>query len=809
MKSLWLSALTRVALLSLLTLPTNVFAQQAPTPTPPGGVEEITVTARKRAEDIQDVPFAISAQTEEQLRAAGSKNVEDIALGLPSFSVQNLGPGQSQVAIRGISAGQIVRDQPGVKEQVGIYLDESVISLSLFTPDLDLFDLNRVEVLRGPQGTLFGSGSVSGTVRYITNQPNLDEMETTLEAGVNAVDGGGFGRDFKGAFSAPLIEGVLGVRAVAYKTYFPGFVDVLTPSGAEDSDANDGERQGLRLSLLWQPVDSVRLTPRVIYQEVETDGFNRVDNFNIFANSFNTGPGTLSQDLGRREQFRQLEEKFDDEFSLYDLTAEFDLTDQLTLTSVTSYSHRDIVQVRDATQLSGSITGQDGVFVAGGFPASVFTLDAPLDDVSDIDVFTQELRLAGDAQILSGFSWVFGGFYSDIDRDYGQSLFVDGFEAQTAAAGMGFQTEGPRAGTDVLFFSDIAFDFEQYSLFTEGTLKLTDQLEVTAGVRYFDFEEDRILDFDGLFATTTIGDEADTDSDGLNPRLILGYALTEDFKVTAQVSQGFRLGGVNDPLNAPVCNAQDFATFNGNPIFDDEEVTNYELGSKFGLFDGRVSVSAAAYYTDIKDLQANFDAGSCSSRVVLNIPDARSQGVELEVAGQLIENLDLGISGSVNNAELRSTLLVAGTGGVLQGAESGHRLPTVPRFQAAAVASYTLPQLINEYDGFLSASFQHVGDRVTRIEDTASETLNPVNLITTVGNPTVSSLTFDPELSSYNLVNLRTGVRGERWELAFFVNNVFDDRAELALDRERGGRARVGFLTNQPRTFGITTRVTF
>src|SRR5579864_7955085 len=131
--------------------------------------EEITVTARKREETIQDVPFSVAAPTEEVLRSRGVDSIEGVAANVAGFTVQNLGPGQSQVAMRGVSSGQIVRDQPGVKKQVGVYLDESVISLSLFTPDVDLFDLNRVEVLRGPQGTLFGSGSESGTVRYITN----------------------------------------------------------------------------------------------------------------------------------------------------------------------------------------------------------------------------------------------------------------------------------------------------------------------------------------------------------------------------------------------------------------------------------------------------------------------------------------------------------------------------------------------------------------------------------------------------------------------------------------------------------------
>jgi iron complex outermembrane receptor protein len=154
---------------------------------------EVTVTARKRAESLQDVPFAISARTEEALQAAGATNIEDISRNVAGLSVQNLGPGQSQVGLRGISGGAIIRDQPGVKEQVGVYMDESVISLSLFTPDLDLYDLNRVEVLRGPQGTLFGSGSLSGTVRYISNQPDLLDDYGSVEVGMSSVDEGDTG----------------------------------------------------------------------------------------------------------------------------------------------------------------------------------------------------------------------------------------------------------------------------------------------------------------------------------------------------------------------------------------------------------------------------------------------------------------------------------------------------------------------------------------------------------------------------------------------------------------------------------------
>ena len=173
---------------------------------PPRFTEEVTVTvtARKREENLQSVPFSVVAPTQQALRNRGAASIEDVSANVAGFSVQNLGPGQSQIAMRGVSAGQIVRDQPGVKEQVGVYLDESVISLSLFTPDLDLFDMSRIEVLRGPQGTLFGSGSLSGTVRYITNQPAIGVTEGAGEFGFSSLNGGGLGNNAKFAVNVPL-----------------------------------------------------------------------------------------------------------------------------------------------------------------------------------------------------------------------------------------------------------------------------------------------------------------------------------------------------------------------------------------------------------------------------------------------------------------------------------------------------------------------------------------------------------------------------------------------------------------------------
>src|SRR5687768_8666721 len=192
-------------------------------------LQAVTVTATLREQELAEVPFSVAAPTARDLRERGAENIEAIAVNVAGFSVQNLGPGQSQVAIRGASAGQIVRDQPGVKEQVGVYLDESVISLSLFTPDVDLFDMSRVEILRGPQGTLFGSGSLSGTVRYISNQPKLNTSESIGELSLSSISDGGMGGSAKAAINVPFGERAA-MRVAAFYTKYGGFIDAVQPT---------------------------------------------------------------------------------------------------------------------------------------------------------------------------------------------------------------------------------------------------------------------------------------------------------------------------------------------------------------------------------------------------------------------------------------------------------------------------------------------------------------------------------------------------------------------------------------------------
>ncbi|MGH9465594.1 MAG: TonB-dependent receptor [Thermoanaerobaculia bacterium] len=759
--------------------------------------EEITVTATKTGEvSIQDVPFSVVAQSEEVLRDRGAETIEDVAANVPGLTVQNLGPGQSQVAMRGVSAGQIARDQPGVKEQVGVYLDESVISLSLFTPDIDLFDMSRVEVLRGPQGTLFGSGSLTGTVRYITNQPEVGVSEQVGEFTLGVLTDGDFGGSAKVAANTPIGD-TAALRVAAYYTSYGGYTDAVQPNLSTNEDVNTGDRTGVRLTLRAEPSDRLTITPRILYQEIDMDGWNRVDIYNILGNPFTTSRPAV--DLDEREIFIQFDEPYTDEFLLADVNIEYDF-EEVTLTSVTSYSDRDILVVRDATALTGSITGG-----SIGLPEEVYTLDAPLDDATTAKVLTQELRLSGEEDRLG---WVAGAFYSTADRDYAQSLNVAGFEALT-----GIETEGNfGAGTDELFFSGLEYEFDQLALFGEVTWSVSDRFDLTGGLRYYDFKEDRIQTFDGIFADPG-RNPGSTSADGFAPRAIASYEVSASTTLNAQVSKGFRLGGINDPLNVPLCTQEDLVTFGGRGSWKDEEVWNYEVGSKTTFLGGRGTFNLAAFSMDISDLQVTVTAGSCSSRVVFNVPEARSTGLELELTHQPTDDFDFAISASYNDAELRSTLTSTDADGnttVVSGIQDGRRLPTVPEFQMAAAGTYHW-EMQGNWAGYATGVYQHVGSRFTQVGD---EDLGVLNLLSfepnTIGGPlTQSTFTYDPELPAYDIVNLRLGFLKERWDVALFVNNVTDEIAFLSLDRERGTRARIGYQTNQPRTIGVSTRVHF
>lgn len=762
-------------------------------------LDEIIVTAQKRATALQDVPFSVAAANEEQIRNSGSTSIVDLARNFAGLTITDLGPGQSQVAIRGISAGQVVRDQPGVKESVGVYLDESAISVALFTPDLDLFDLERFEVLRGPQGTLFGAGSSAGTVRYITRQPRLGEFEGAAEANAYTGTDTDVGGGVKGMVNVPMGE-TAAMRLVGYYNEQAGFIDSYYPGRGVRDDVNSGEKSGARVAVLLQPNENISITPRLVYQKLETDGYPRIDVYNVLGNPFTTTQPAVNP--GERGQVTQFREGIDDEFMLADLRMEFVLGG-LTLTSISSYTDRDLVVLRDASQLTGSVT----LSLGSTIPAEV-RLNSPLYDATSLKALSQEVRLASDGG--GAFEWLIGAFYQDIERDYGQTLPTPGYDALLVRLGLP-PSSGFNAPPDTPYFSRVPYDFTQSALFGEATVHFTEQWALTGGLRFYDFEEERLLTFAGVFADVGYTNQAgSTSSDGFSPRVILSFEPNEDVLLTAQVARGFRLGGINDPLNVTLCSGADRVIYSGQPTFEDEKVLNYELGAKTAMADGRITFNAAVFYSDIDNLQVIADAGSCSSRIVLNA-QAEAVGTEVELFARASENWDFGLSATYVQAEITESRLDA-SGAPIAGIRDGNRLPTSPEFQAAATATYTWP-FSNAMDGFANFTFQHVGSSYTQLADQEP----PVGCVGCPGAPgffnfggsTITQFTFDPELPSYEIGNLRFGVKTAAWEAAAFVNNVWDERAFLSLDRERGTRARVGFLTNMPRTYGVALRMNF
>ena len=758
--------------------------------------QDIIVTATHRSQSLHEVPFSVNAQTAEDIARTGATNLEDVSRNVAGLTIQNLGPGQSQVAIRGVSAGQIVRDQPGVKEQVGIYLDESVISLSLFTPDLDLYDLNRVETLRGPQGTLFGSGSVGGTIRYITNQPDFGGFSGSIDADANTVTDGGTGGSLRGMINAPLSDQVA-LRAVGYYTEYPGFIDAHHLDGSRSDDVNDGHRAGGRIAVTLRPTPNLTITPRVVYQDLDVNGFNREEVFNFLQSPYTTP----ALNLGEREQLLLLNEEFSDQTTIGDLTINWDLGGA-NLTSVTSYTHRDILVSRDASALTGSVS------VDLAFPTAAVTLPSNLRDTTQLEQWSQEVRLASNG--AGPFQWLVGAFYSDADRNYHQRLPTPGYDAYTDARFGGGTAAGADNGfglVDNPYHADLPYNDTQFAVFGEASYRITDRATATAGGRWYQFNEDRRFHSGGLFSN---GDDQtnSTDSNGFSPRFLLSYRASDALILNAQISKGFRLGGANDPLNLPLCSASDASTFGGFPTYDDETLWNYEAGFKY--LGRRVTLNGAAYYTDIRDLQVSADAGSCSSRVVFNVPRAHTVGLEAELTATPMEGLELSVAASVLESEFDSSLFGSG-GAVIAGIRDGNRLPSTPDYQVAATAAYywDAAWLRSGSQMHVAATVQTLGSRFTQPADQepgAGVFQSHLAWMGATGNEVTD---VNLELAPYTILNLNAGIETDDWAVTLYVNNVTDENAHLSFDRERGGRARLGFETNQPRTFGVSVHRSF
>ena len=305
-------------------------------------------------------------------------------------------------------------------------------------------------------------------------------------------------------------------------------------------------------------------------------------------------------------------------------------------------------------------------------------------------------------------------------------------------------------------------------------------------------------------------------SDGVSPRVILAFSPTEDVQFNAQVAKGFRLGGINDPLNVGLCSAADRRDLWRPPgRSKDEKTTNYEIGTKTRFAGGRVTFNAAVFFTDIEDLQVIADAGSCSSRIVLNA-EARERRARRWSCS--CDPTRTGTSASRRPMPRRKSPKTIYRGKPVAGVRDGNRLPTAPELQASATAAYNW-NLTESLDSYMRFTLQHVGSSFTQLADQeAGFGVIPIlrsaarrerRASSTWVDVNVTHIDFDAELPSYDIGNLRWGFGTDAWEAALFVNNLWDERAFLSIDRERGRSARVGYLTNPPRTYGVNFHMNF
>jgi outer membrane receptor protein involved in Fe transport len=599
-------------------------------------------------------------------------------------------------------------------------------------------------------------------------------------------------------------DGGAALRLVGYTTEYGGWIDARQESGGRTSDVNSGNRTGVRATLAFDIGDSITITPRIVYQEIESDGFNRQEVFNLFANPYTTGaPGDPREpiQLGEREQHLLLDERFTSETLLADLVFEASL-DAFDFTFVGSQMDRDILVSRDASALTGSVS------VDLGYPDAGVLLPSNLRDTTDLTQTTFEARISSNSD--GRMQWLFGAFTSDVDRTYGQYLPTPGYAAVTDAtlgAGTSAAVANGYPDLDSPYNASLPYNIKQLAIFGEVSFDFTDAFALTVGGRWYDFEESRRFYTGGLFANGD--DQTDsTSSDGFTPRVMASFDLNDEVTLNAQVSEGFRLGGVNDPLNATLCTPEDLAIFGSFQSYNDETMWNYEAGIKSGFGNG-VTFNAAVFYSEIENLQATLDAGSCSSRVSFNVPKAHTQGIEMELGANPTDSLYLSLAGSILESEFDSTV-VDGDGNVIGGLEDGNRLASVPEYQLAATGSYIFPMsLFGGSEAVLSATIHHVGDRYTQPSDQVPGAGNFSSGLAFGGATGDEVTSVDLNLDPYTILNLSAAIEKETWSAILYIHNVGDENANLSFDRERGGRARLAFRTNKPRTVGVTFRKSF
>jgi iron complex outermembrane receptor protein len=711
------------------------------------GLEAITVTAQRRSESIQEVPLSVTAISGDTLEKFGDLNFSDYAHTIPNLSFgtgSDFGMTNSRtVTIRGITGG---RFRYGLAT-TSFYIDDTPVPLSL---DPRVLDLERIEVLRGPQGTLFGSSAMGGTVRVITKAADSKGLTGSIDVQGFDLDHGGAGYDLSGSVNLPLIPDELALKFSAYNSYKPGIYTrqwgVATSPGyslppgvtpGQKTHVGDDSEFGGMLSLTYTPagLPGLKVTPMAIYQSARSNGFPLSD----------FTPGNLLQvrplDIG---------ESSSDDWSFEGLTAKYK-AEFGTFISSSSGFHRVGLDTEDSTEATTTIFGQN--YATPPLPP-VYTA-SPAPSFLDFTEFTQEVRF--ESSFKGPLQLILGGYYNHGTSHTGQNITIPYIDGQPA-----YIQNVPHASNEVAEFGDL-------------TYTPISALEFSAGVRG---TSQHFLEHKFWYGWINQGLEdvfVSHSENSVTPRYTTKYQINPDAMVYANVAKGFRNGGAN--AVPAYCGA-------GAGQFKSDSLWSYELGSKNTLFDGRLNTRVAAYRIDWSNVQQSILL-PCTYSVTENAGSATSTGAELEADIAPLHGLNLSFGAGYDNAKITS--VPAGATGFVV----GQALNGVPKLTASLLGEYTVP--LSFGSGFVRAQYSFTGRSV-------SYSNIPVS-----GGGRVRD--------SYSLVDLHVGASTGPWETSLFAKNLFnkvgnlgDEQSEAA---ELANPPRPRWLITQPRTIGVEVKWRF
>lgn len=795
-------SLARRRLLCATALTMAVSAVAAPghaastSDTPSASVAEVVITASRRSEQtVQNIPMAVDAYSGRALERLNVQSLQDLSKVDPSLSIQSFGANQQQVIIRGISST--------TGQTAGIYVDEAPLqggfNANIFgdnTPGLELHDLDHVEVLKGPQGTLFGAGSMSGTVRVVTNQPKFDKYEGSVEAGGASVDGGNALFNGDAAVNIPLIKDQLAARAVVWGDNGGGFIDQAIGATTR-KNVNDEHVYGGRLAMLWQPTDRFSLAGSVNFQHIKVDGAQSWTKF--VGPLYGSGPDAGAE-LGPFPAYQNhspSRESYNSDYTLATLTGRYDLGFGKIIASG-SYGHKDELELIDTSPSDCANFLCNGSF---GFPG-VFSAHSQFTD------YTAEVRFSSDFK--GPFQMVAGVYYEHdaltydgavINADLATGIAPCDTYAHCKSAGLlqpGFPFD---PASPVEFANEDQFRVDQYAFYAQGDYKILPNLTATVGVRYFmaDLHDQQIDQqdiaptFDGLgncvggyvcgvVTTPHLSSKATAHESQPTYNFSLLWKATDDLSLYVRAASGFRIGGINE--------AATIASQEGISVpssYQPDSLWDYEGGIKLYLMEHRLHLDLSVYHIDWTGEQEDALAAGVYN-YTLNVGKSEINGVEFSSIFHPITGLTVQGSVTYVDAYLATDLPAAVTEAGTYG-KAGDSSPFVPRYTASGLVQYE-HALSGDLMGYGQVAVSYRGSEHSALE--ASPAGAPTNYFT--------------ELHPYTLVDLKAGVRVKGYDVSVFANNVTNAVAEVGAKAALDG---VRIFPARPRTIGVRVSAHF